>query len=52
VRREKRNEPLKVLVGFLAHGVLEILAQGDVSSVVPIEGVQLCIGVLESEWQG
>jgi hypothetical protein len=27
VRREQRNESLKVLVGFLDHGVLEILAQ-------------------------
>jgi hypothetical protein len=26
VRREQRNESLKVLVGFLDHGVLEILA--------------------------
>ena len=29
VRREQRNESLKVLVGFLDHGVLEILAQID-----------------------
>jgi hypothetical protein len=27
VRREQRNESLKVLVGFLDHGVLEIHAQ-------------------------